>query len=402
VSDFRCALGAWRRIGVAVAAVTSLQPLTTSAQCYDDAVAEDVRLLLEARDFPGLDERVTETQEAYFEDYLKEPALAKLLDEFDSFDASLTEPLNAWVKASGSSAAHLARGIHRRAVGWHRRGCAFANETSEEQFEGMREQFALAVEDFDKVLELEPEQTLTYAYLIEIMMHFSADDEVELLYRQALSVNPRSLQVRTAYLGSLQPRWGGSIPQMEAAVADAREYFDDYPALKTLEAIVHAERGWLSTRAEDWPGVIRHYSAALAIDEDCDYYAERGIGHYMSRQYETAAGDYSEAIRLCPAQVSTYDFRGRARFYAKDYEGTAADMTYAIDHGRENPVIYQLRGDSYVRLRRYPEARQDLSRALELDPANDTPYYRDLRAWVDERLRYEAECAAIPGCVPGP
>jgi hypothetical protein len=101
-----------------------------------DSPTSVARTLLRDRRFDELEKLVASTQTRYLADHGLERELDLLLDQFYRPLEWMDEPLDAWVAASGSPHAHLGRGIYYTAMGWQRRGAAFARETTAAQFKG--------------------------------------------------------------------------------------------------------------------------------------------------------------------------------------------------------------------------------------------------------------------------
>lgn len=88
---------------------------------------------------------------------------------FRDISPELSDPLDAWVAAGPDSAlARLARGHHWFHVGWQRRGVAYADVTSDVQFDEMREAFGRAERDYLFALGLDPSAKVAYRRLLSI------------------------------------------------------------------------------------------------------------------------------------------------------------------------------------------------------------------------------------------
>jgi tetratricopeptide (TPR) repeat protein len=94
----------------------------------------------------------------------------------------------------------------------------------------------------------------------------------------------------------------------------------------------------------DFPGAIKHYSAALEVD---------------------------------PTVVEAYNGRGQAYFNLKQIPQALSDFSRAIEAGISTPKLFLNRGKCLVMLNRPAEAIPDLSQSLALEPASpDTWFFR--------------------------
>ncbi|MEF3081336.1 DUF4034 domain-containing protein [Luteimonas sp. SMYT11W] len=121
-----------------------------------------------------------------------------------------------WVDAAPRSAyAAMARGRHFAKQGWEARGTALAPQTSEAQFAGMRAGFIEAIPFYRRAVELDPDLTHAYIGMMEIAKAVS-DAELEAwAFARAQLAGPACAEVAVSRMGALQPRWGGSLKEME-------------------------------------------------------------------------------------------------------------------------------------------------------------------------------------------
>jgi len=148
----------------------------------------------------------------------------------------------------------------------------------------------------------------------------------------------------------------------------------------------------------------------LAIDADkrsADLYLKRGNLNLDLENYNLAAADFSEAIRLRPEALEIYVLRARARAQAGMNEEALADFRFYLgyfpnDHrawyylgemyksdGRYIDALpcfskcialkteadyFLSRGETYFFTRTYRYAINDLAMALDLDPKNGKAY----------------------------
>lgn len=98
-------------------------------------------------------------------------------------------------------------------------------------------------------------------------------------------------------------------------------------------------------------------------------------GELLNHQYENAIKHYTEALRLDPTYVESYNGRGQAYLMLERYEEALADFDKAIEAGIVTPRIFLNRGKCRVILKKPAEALSDLVRSLELEPRHPETYF---------------------------
>lgn len=98
-------------------------------------------------------------------------------------------------------------------------------------------------------------------------------------------------------------------------------------------------------------------------------------GELLSQNYERSIKHYTEALRLDPTYVESYNGRGQAYLMLKRYEEALADFDKAIEAGIVTPRLFLNRGKCHFMLKRPDLAILDLTRSLELEPRNPETYF---------------------------
>jgi tetratricopeptide (TPR) repeat protein len=255
--------------------------------------------LFQNRIFKSLTEKMEEMQRAYEQDSREESNVFKVYSVFARSNPLYETLLNEWIAYDPAvSSPYAARAEYYYSCAFAARGTGRAKNTSESQFAGMNRYFSLALDDIKSALKINPNVDVCYAMLIKIGMA-TGDDALKLnSLKQALKNNPCGYEVRSAYLFSLTPRWGGSYNQMQEFVDEAERTAYQNPDIKKLKALILADQAGMLLYQDQYDEAIRLYTEALRISENAGFYAQRGDCYYDLRQYRKALDDYDHAIAL--------------------------------------------------------------------------------------------------------
>lgn len=331
----------------------------------------EILSLLKAEAFSQLDDRLT----ALYARYRADPSREREVDL--AFDASyrsgpeIEKQLTAWIASEPKShVAHLARGIHYTKMGWSRRGAAVMIETSKEQMDGMQYYFEKAWQDLEAALSKNPELVHAMCYEMEILMNFSAKDQILDLRKRALTVTPLSLTARWYYITTLLPRWGGSIAQVNQEIVAARKEYKRNSALGILDGRADAEMGDALLFAGRYDESIPYYTKARQYGEHWFYIEQRGEAYSYAGQPQPSNKDLDAAIRLRPNCPRAYYMRGFNEYAAGQYGNAIKDWEVSLSSSPFDAKTWNLRGDAYGRLGNPDYALRDVEKAAELEPAN--------------------------------
>lgn len=199
-----------------------------------------------------------------------------------------------------SYAARLARGRYYSHLGWTSRGAAYASETARGQMSRMQNYFSKAEVDLQEALTLKPELSVAYATLIEMAMAYGSRKSIEDLVKKALQIDPYSFEVRSSYIFSLQPKWGGSLNQMRAAVNGAEQYLAKNPGLTALRGYIHYTEADILKSSGKRHQAIELLNRAVQSAKHWRFVYERGEQHYWLREYDKALADFNESLKMWP------------------------------------------------------------------------------------------------------
>ncbi len=265
----RIALASLLLLSIAVAAQAAAIALPApNTSAIADASADPVTLLREAH-FAELDARMSAVQADYRRGRIDELALLAAFRPFGDADPALAAPYDAWVKAYPKSyVAHLAQGEYEVHVARVARGGAYAAMTSAAQMAAMDAANQRATRALRASLALDERPILSYSLLIDLTRHHGDDDYARKLLDAGLKLDAHGYILRLRYMTTLESRWGGSVREMRDFLSECRAAGLDVAKLKTLEALIERDAGWVADSARDLESADRHALAAIDLAGD--------------------------------------------------------------------------------------------------------------------------------------
>jgi len=189
-----------------------------------------------------------------------------------------------------------------------------------------REEFDLALEDFDLVIGL----------------------------------NPAS---QDAYLHRGQAHYGKK--EWTLALADFSQSLKLDPNL----ADAYYERGNVYSKQKERTRAITDFSQALKINPS-HYRARyaRGMANFDNADWNRAAEDFTGVLKQNPADVPTYIARGLAYYYANKSDQALSDLSRASKLAPSDPMVYCDLGLVYLQKKNETAAIANFNQALKLNP----------------------------------
>ena len=333
--------------------------------------------LLAREQFSELDQRYGAIQQAYKDGRISDEDLRAAFRAFYATDAALEPKYKAWIQHSPKSyVAHLARGIYFKKVGGERRGGKFISETSEEQINGMEAAYDVAAAEFDASRALDDRPLLTYLHSIDLNMAVGDKEESRRLLDLAVTIDPRNFIVREKYMGSLQTRWGGSVDEMKAFLAECRHAGLSASHLKALEALVVEDEGWAHQYGDgDLHAAARAYRKAAKLDPaksclPCGPLSKAADALLEAKDYKGAVKLYSKVLGSDPKSIHALDSRAFAELQLQHPKAALEDLLQAAGQG--DAYAQDLLGRMYLLGTSVP---QDRDKAIEwLQKAADQGY----------------------------
>jgi len=264
-----------------------------------------------------------------------------------------------------------------------------------ETYENM-ERYDEALADFNRAIELDPEDARVIADRGEIYMLMERDDDALTDLSHAIEIEPDNAimivkrgviyQLRKQYDDAvtdfnraieLQPDYVPMIAirgetyrlmeQYEKALAD----FNQAIELEPDNASLIADRGETYRLMEQYEKALADFNQAIELEPDnASLIADRGETYRLMGKYEKALADFNQAIELKPDHAWAIANRGLTYRDMEHYNDGLANLNRAIELQPDNASIIANRGETYQLIGRYDDALADLNRAVELQPDN--------------------------------
>ena len=297
--------------------------------------------LLRAGHFAELDARMSAVQAAWRSGRIDELALLDAFRPFGDADPALSASYEAWVAAFPKSyVAHLAQGEYEVHAGRAARGGAYAASTPASRFRAMSADNERASRALRASLALDERPLLSYSLLMDLTRHAGDRADARQFLEAGLRLDPHGYIVRLRYMTTLESRWGGSVRAMQSFLDECRSAKLDEAKLKTLEALVERDRGWVSGNAGDIEGADRHDLAAVELAGDGRYLdkatqsallSSAGWDEERLKRLDRAGAFYRRAIAAVPDDGWSWGHLG----YCAGKTGLAADSAQAYRRGAE-------------------------------------------------------------------
>jgi tetratricopeptide (TPR) repeat protein len=374
---------------------------------------QELKNYLLARRFDVLEMELGKLQDGYRNGEHDDRLLDRAFQTFDSTDPRYQVLLDAWVQARPKSAIALtARGYYYSHLGAVSRGTAFANDTLPEKFQAMEKFLEKAAADLSAATGLDNGISVAFGRLIRLAKVIGKSKASEAVLSTGLRTNPSSYFIRAQYLGSLQPKWGGSLEEVEhflttfdgksagnPALAALRGYPDyvkadvsqlngedekavaHYTQAINLGLPVHTERGRILDVLGRSSEALEDFRIDLASDpQDVSALEARGAVYVKKKEYELALQDYNEAIAWDPLNPHVLLRRSYVHQLLKRDQDALADLRASLQYDSFNAYAYEQIGSIEMSLKNPEAAKQNFKKAIDLKPDDPSALYHYLGA----------------------
>ena len=335
-----------------------------------DPVQRQIVDLLGKRDYAALERLLGGHQWTFEADSDSSRQLENAFGAFRKVPRSGEAALNEWVgKYPASYAALVARGSYYHAQGLDARGTAFIKDTPDENVEAMRVYLSKARRDLERSLKLTQKPYLSRLLLMSITRTSGSRRGAKAQYVEAAKLAPQSVELRLAYMSSLEPRWGGSLAEMEAFAAESRAQLKDPESAARVAARIPAYRAHERGREKDLAQALQFYDESIALYADARALCERSYVLSQLKRDAEAFADVKLAlskardIRYCLERAVSAAARSSAT------EDVIGVLNLVIEVDPRSHHAYNQRGWRHQQQGRHDLAFQDYLASAKLGDA---------------------------------
>ena len=153
--------------------------------------------------------------------------------------------------------------------------------------------------------------------------------------------------------------------EFDAAIGDLNRAIELSPNTSDY----YNDRGLAKLRKGDNDGAIADFTRAIELDpKNALGYRNRALAKNIKKDADGALADYNRAIELDPKNANAFNNRGNIKKSKGDLDGAIADFTSAIALNDKLAIAYKNRGEAKQAKGASAGAKEDLKRAGELDP----------------------------------
>jgi hypothetical protein len=226
----------WIPLGSAFACVLFVVPFIANA-IVASPVADGPLVWLKAGDYEHTESYFTDLQHRYEAGQLSDQQLYQGFRNLYQDDPANAGYFDQWVKAYPKSfAARVARGAYFYRMAWAARGEEFIANTPPESIERMEGYLAHSRPDLIASLAMTAKPYLSALYLLNVEMLNGSSKARRQWLDRGTAIDPNNRRLRVRYMVSLQPRWGGSIDEMRAFIAECTQEKASTTTLNALKA----------------------------------------------------------------------------------------------------------------------------------------------------------------------
>ena len=228
-------------------------------------------------------------------------------------------------------------------------------------------QIDLAIEDYNKAVELKPNDAGLY---YNRGLAYNKKGKVDLAIKdfdKAIELSPNNADVYNnrgdAY---------GAKGEFDKAFTDFRKAIE----LKPDSASAYYNLGKIHSIKDEPDLALQSYSKAIDLRPNfANAYNNRGVIYGDKGEVNKAIKDYSKVIELKPNCTDTYNNRGAAYFNKGEVDLAIKDFDKAIELNLDYAEAYNHRGSAYGAKGELDKAFADFRKSIELKPNNASAYY---------------------------
>jgi len=225
-----------------------------------------------------------------------------------------------------------------------------------------------ALEDFDRVIRMEPEHATAYAHRAEIRTTLGRYQEAKEDCARAIQLSPRIPKPHFSQ---------GRLHELTGDFKEAQQSYSKAVELDPTYAAAFYGRGLARGKLGDTKGSIEDYSKAIELDAYWpDAHINRALAREAADDARGAVDDYTKALELNPESITAWCYRGGAKDKLGDRNGARLDYAKAALMDAQSAFHYEVRAIAKEGISDTKGAVADYKKALEFYPLGSTGYER--------------------------
>jgi tetratricopeptide (TPR) repeat protein len=188
-------------------------------------------------------------------------------------------------------------------------------------------------------------------------------------YHAAVRDLTRAISLNPKYIAAYRHRAEAylELGMYREAVADATQVFTLQPDLSDPDLLLLRARA--NAGDKKFNPALDDLNKVIELKPDlADVYIERGMVFVQARRFDDAIGDLNRAIELDPKNVKAYAMRATAKLQADSKDDALYDANQALTISSNDPLALRVRANVYEALERPDDAISDYRTALAQDP----------------------------------
>jgi tetratricopeptide (TPR) repeat protein len=151
-------------------------------------------------------------------------------------------------------------------------------------------------------------------------------------------------------------------------------------------AKIFNERGLVYLHLKQYETAASDFENAVRLDSrNGEFHYNLGQVAVVEKRYRDAIEHYSAAIEVDPRNARYYSNRGMIAMETRNYDRAIDDYTRVLVHDQTQGMAYYYRGLAYKNKDRTDEALRDFDRVLERYPKNADAFYQ--KASIFSRMK---------------
>jgi len=188
-------------------------------------------------------------------------------------------------------------------------------------------------------------------------------------YHAAVRDLTRAISLDQKYAAAYRNRAEANfaIANYDAAAVDATQALDLEPGVPQPNLLLLRARAYAAENK--FKEAIADFDKALELNPDLiDAYVERGVLFAKNRRHDDAIGDFTRAIQLDPKNAKAYAMRAESKLKGEAPGDALLDVNQALGISLSDPLALRIRGNVYEAQERVEDAIVDYRKALARDP----------------------------------